>query len=53
MKSSAYWQKRGEQIAEAQHRKADQYAQRRLKGEYARAMAEIEKEIDVFTHVSL
>lgn len=48
MKSSAYWHKRGEQIAETQHRKADQYAQRRLKGEYARAMAEIEKEIDVF-----
>lgn len=48
MRSAEYWQKRAEQIAEAQHRKADQYVQRRLKGEYARAMAEIEKEIEVF-----
>lgn len=48
MKPQEYWVKRSEQIALAQHRKADKYAEKRLKGEYDRAMAALEKEIDAF-----
>lgn len=48
MKSQEYWAKRSEQIAIAQHKKADKYAEKRLRGEYERASAAIEKEIDAF-----
>lgn len=48
MRSQEYWAKRSEQIALAQHKRADEYAQRRLKGEYVRAMSDMGKEIDAF-----
>src|SRR5690606_10531220 len=47
MRSREYWQKRSEQIAELQYRKADEYAEKLLK-EYQRAIRSIQKDLEVF-----
>lgn len=47
MKSRDYWQKRAEQIAERQHKKADEYIEK-LKREYEKALKSIQRDIEVF-----
>lgn len=47
MKSSEYWQKRSEQIANRQFTKADGYASS-LGREYGRAMQDIQRNIEIF-----
>lgn len=47
MKSIDYWQKRAEQIAERQHKKADEYIEK-LKREYEKALKSIQRDIEVF-----
>lgn len=46
-RSQAYWRKRAEQIARRQFRTAEEYA-RELVREYRRAMASIERDLEVF-----
>lgn len=48
MKSSEYWQRRSEQIHNEQFRKTDKYIAATLKREYDRAMASIQRDIEVF-----
>lgn len=47
MRSEAYWSKRLEDLNEAQLAKGEAYA-RTMKAEYAKAMASIQRDIDVF-----
>lgn len=47
MRSREYWQKRSEELAKLELRKAEDYAAK-LKKEYDKAMATIQRDIDVF-----
>lgn len=47
MRSREYWQRRSEQIAKLQYRKADEYAAKLLK-EYQRAIRNIERDMESF-----
>jgi len=47
MRSREYWQRRSEQIAKLQYRKADEYVEKLLK-EYRRAIRSIQKDIETF-----
>ncbi|GKU79869.1 minor capsid protein [Paenibacillus sp. L3-i20] len=48
MNSQDYWRIRAEQLARAQHAKADHYSEGELKLEFDRAMIEIRRYIEVF-----
>lgn len=48
MKSSEYWQRRSKQVHNEQFRKTDKYIASTLKREYDRAMASIQRDIEVF-----